>query len=268
MKKYFVICVSVLLYFAQTSFAQLRINNPLAQKKQELILPVQQMIIPASSKIIPVHIDAVKPIVVSINPAELMNKAKTKCASFKNLKPSLVLKAERINNVTANLQWETKYAFYATGFDIEKSLGDSLHFFTVKFAAASKVSSFKKKYQLPDHNDYSSLSFYRIKQHNGDTGLIYSNVVAVKGYDALPFKIYPVPAKDKVWINIAPRQSGKFAIMVYDLAGKAILEQSASCSENIDVVQSINISQLAAGIYQLKLIMPDKSFLTGKFIKE
>jgi hypothetical protein len=210
----------------------------------------------------------VKPVIVTINTKDMMNKAKAKCALFKNLQPSLILKAERANNVSANLQWETKYAFYATGFDIEKSLGDSLHFFTVNFAAPSKAGSFKKKYQLPDHNDYTGISFYRIKQRNNDTGFAYSNIVSIKGNEALSFKIYPVPALDKVWIDVLPKQSGNLAIIVYDPAGKIVHQQSTSGTQNRHVVQSINISQLAAGLYQLKVLMPDKSFLNGKFIKK
>jgi hypothetical protein len=65
-----------------------------------------------------------------------------------------------------------------------------------------------------------------------------------------------------------PKQSGNFAIVVYDLAGKIIQQQSASCTQNIHAVQSINISKLAAGLYQVRVVMPDKTFLTGKIIKE
>jgi len=268
MKKYFVLYIIVVFAcFATTASAQMRINNPLAKKKPLLQIPMVH-ITPVSSLFVPVHIDTIKPFVTSLNPIVFGNHENAACAHFKNYKATLVLKAQRTNDATASLQWETKYAFYATGFSIERSLGDSLHFAPVNFTAASGATSFKENYRLPDHNDYNKVSFYRIKQLNRDTGFAYSNVVAVKGYDATVFSVYPVPASDKLWINVVPKQSGKLEIIVCDAAGKIIQQQSASCTENVRVQQNINISKLSAGVYQLKILMPDKSFLNGKFIKD
>ena len=267
MKKYSVLCVIVVACFTETSFAQIKMDNPLTQKKPLLQIPMVH-ITSVTSLFVPLHIDTIKPFVVSLNPIVFNNHENAACDYFNHLKPTLVLNAEYANNVTANLRWQTKYAFYATGFNIERSLGDSLHFSTINFAAVSKGSSFKKNYHLPDHNDYSGLSFYRIKQHNGDTGFIYSNIVSLKGYEAAPFKIYPVPASNTVWINFTPKQSGNLAIMVYDLAGKAIQQQSTSCTENMPLLQSLNINKLAAGLYQVRVLLPDKTFVTGKFIKQ
>jgi hypothetical protein len=268
MKKYFVLYIIVVFAcFATTASAQMQINNPPAQKKPLLQIPMVH-IAPVSSLFVPVHIDTIKPFAVSLNPIVFGSHENAACAWFKKFKATLVLKAERANDVTANLQWETKYAFYATGFTIERSLGDSLHFTPVNFTIASSGTSFKKNYQLPDDNDYSNISYYRIKQLNRDTGFAYSNIVAVKGYDATLFSIYPVPASDKLWVNVAPKQSGNLEIIVCDAAGKIVQQQSASCTENMRIQQNINISKLSAGVYQLKILMPDKSFLNGKFIKD
>jgi hypothetical protein len=266
MKKYFVLCVVVFACCAGKSYAQLKMNNPLAQKKPLLQIPMVH-ITPVSSRFVPVHVDTVQPFVVSLKPIVFGKHESAACERFKKLKATLVLNAERSNDVMANLQWQTKYAFYATGFNIERSLGDSLHFSTINLAAASEGGSFKKNYSLPDYNDYSGFSFYRIKQRNGDTGFIYSNIVSIKGVEALPFSVYPNPASNNLLIDVAPKQSGRFAIMVYDPAGKIIQQQTASCTQNSHIVQSINISKLAAGFYQVKILMPDKTSLTGKFIK-
>lgn len=267
LKKYLFLYAWLLTCFAETSFAQLQVGKPLAKKESFLQVPMVH-ITPVESLFVPVHIDTIKSFSVSLKPIVFAKNENAACDHFKNLKATLVLSAERANDVMANLQWETKYAFYATSFTIESSLGDSLHFVTVNSALVSKATSFKINYHLPDRNDYSGLSFYRIKQHNGDTGFVYSNIVSIKGYDAIPFKIYPIPASDKVWIDILPKQSGKLAILVYDPTGKIAQQQSFPCTKNMHVTQGINISKLAAGVYQLKICMPDKSFLNGKFIKE
>jgi hypothetical protein len=267
MKKYFALYILVFTCFAGTSFAQMEIINAPAQKK-----PLRQILMvhitPVSSRFVPVHIDLVKPFVTTLNPIVFGNHENAACAHFKNYKATLALKAQRTNDAIASLQWETKYAFYATGFSVERSLGDSLHFEPVNFTAASGATSFKVNYQLPDYNDYSKVSFYRIKQLNRDTGFAYSNIVAVKGYDATLFSVYPIPASDRLWINVTPKQSGNLEIAVCDAAGKIVQQQSVSCIENMRVQQNINISKLAAGVYQLKILMPDKSFLNGKFIKD
>lgn len=267
MKKYSFLYILLFACYAKTSFAQLQLNKQLTKKEPSLQIPMVH-ITPVENLFIPVHINTIKPFAVSLKPIVFEKHEDAACAHFKTLKETLVLSAERANNVMANLQWETKYAFYATGFTIESSFEDSLHFVTVNSAPVSKATSFKVNYRLPDHNDYSGLSFYRIKQHNSDTSFIYSNIVSIKGYDVTPFKIYPIPASNKVWIDVVPKQSGNLTIMVYDPTGKIAEQQSFSCTANTHIAPAIDISKLAAGVYQLKVFMPDKSFLTGKFIKE
>jgi hypothetical protein len=267
MKKYFVLCIVLFAFGIESSYAQLNINTPLAEKKPLLQIPMVH-IIPVSSRFAPVRVDTVKPFVVSLGPIVFKKQESAACLLLKKRKATLVLNAERANDAMANLQWQTKYAFYATGFNIERSLGDSLHFSTISIAAVSEETSFKINYRLPDYNDYSGFSFYRIKQLNGDTGSVYSNIVAIKGVETMPFKVYPNPASNRLWIDIASKQSGKFAIMLYDPAGKIIRQQFAFCAEYMHIEKSIDISNLVAGSYQVKVLQPDKTFLSGKFIKK
>jgi hypothetical protein len=265
MKKYLVLCIVVFARCAYSSFAQVKANNPSAKVP---VLQIQMVhISPVSSRFVPVCIDTLKPFTVSLKPIVYPEPESEACAYFKKLKATLVLNADRANDVVANLGWQTKYAFFATHFDIERSLGDSLHFSTVASAEASKETGFKQNYFSPDYNDYTDVSFYRIKQFNGDTGFVYSNIVAIKGVQTMPFRVYPNPACNRLWMDVSPKQSGNYEIMVYDATGKIILQQSAS-STQIRNVQSINISELAAGFYQVKILMPDKTFLAGKFIKK
>lgn len=268
MKRYFILCFVLLACFASTSLAQIKLNNPLAHKEPVLQIPMVH-ITPVSSLFVPVHINTIKPFVVSLNPIVFGKREESAaCLRFKGLKSTLVLNAERENDVTANLSWQTKYAFYATGFIVERSFGDSLHFSTVKFSRASTGTSFKKNYHLPDYNDYGGLTFYRIRQRNGDTGFIYSNIVSIKGLEAVPFKIYPVPATNTVTIKITPKQSGSLAITVYDLDGKIIHQQYTTCTQNSTAEKRIDVSKFAPGLYQVRVLMPGNTLLSGKFIKQ
>ncbi|WP_018614734.1 T9SS type A sorting domain-containing protein [Segetibacter koreensis] len=270
MRKCLLLYVLLIASFAKTSFAQL-----LGVQKNRLLQIPTVHITRVSTIFVPVHIDLLKPIVVSLDHKVPANLQQVACDHLKKFEATLILKAERTDQLTASLQWETKYAFYTTGFDIERSLGDSLHFVPVNFAAASKAASFKINYHLPDINEYRSLSFYRIKQRNSDTSFTYSNIVSIKGYEPvpikvypIPIKIYPIPATQRIRIEVAPKQSGNAVIMVYDVAGKLVLTESTACTERALAVESIDISKFASGLYQLKILLPNKTFLAGKFIKK
>jgi DNA-binding beta-propeller fold protein YncE len=47
-----------------------------------------------------------------------------------------LLQGERANDQEVGLQWKTTHAFYSNAFDVERSLGDSLHFEKVNFVWA------------------------------------------------------------------------------------------------------------------------------------
>ena len=91
MKKYFVLCVVVFACFAETSFAQMKMNNPTVQKKPLLQIPMVH-ITPVSSLFVPVHIDTVKPFVVSLNPIVFGEHESAVCAYFRSLSQLWYLK--------------------------------------------------------------------------------------------------------------------------------------------------------------------------------
>lgn len=269
MKKYLPLYIAMLICICETTFAQLKINNASAQKVQ-LALPVVH-ITPVSTMIKQVQVPGIKkPFIVSVNNVqEWTEKIRAQCPLFKSPVASLTLKAERTNNFNANLKWETKYAFKAKGFNIERSLGDSLHFSAVNFALANTGGATKKNYQLNDNNNYDAVSFYRIKELNSDTGYLYSNIVLVNGYDLQAFIIYPNPVSSgKVFIEAIAKLNGNATIILYDASGKIIDQQSVNCIKSATIQKSFNADQLVSGIYQVKIVMPDKTFIAGKFIKE
>jgi len=273
MKKYLFLYIAVLISSSLKVAAQIRIDKPSSQKEMQMPFP-DKLVTPASAKLIPAHIpDIKKPFVVSSDIAvnyvrDFINKVQAQCPSRKSPAPTLTLNAERANDFTANLQWETKYAFKASGFNIERSLDDTFHFAQVNFAWAIAGNGSKKNYHLPDHNDYSGISFYRIKQRDNDTTYRYSNIALVKGYDAVPFRIYPNPAANRIWIEINTKLNGNAVVMLYDASGKIMQQQILNCTKGILSLKSIEISNFATGVYQVKIIMPDKTFLAGKFVKK
>ena len=273
MKKYLLFCVPALACFAQTAFAQLQLVKSTAKKELPMPFP-DKLVIPASTSIIPAYIpDIKKPFVLSADDAvynvrDFINKAQAQCRLRKSAAPTILLNAERANNLTASLKWETKYAFKATGFNIERSLADSFHFVTVNFAAVGSGTASKKNYQLPDYNNCAVVSFYRIKQLNADSGYSYSNIASVAGYNATPFRIYPNPASTNIWLEIVTRLNGSAEMLLYDASGKLIRQEHVNCTKGVTTAKSLNVSHLVAGVYQVQLLLPDNTLLSGSFVKQ
>jgi hypothetical protein len=269
MKKYLLLCIVAVLCVGETAFSQLQVRSRAVRKELPMPFP-DKLVKPASNLIIPAHLpDIKKPFVASLpNTQDFVDRVLAQCPSEKSPGQTIVLDAERANNFTANLQWETKYALKASGFNIERSLADTFHFVTVNFASASTAGGIKKNYRLGDHNDYSSVSYYRIKQLNADAGYAYSNICVVKGYNTMNFKVYPSPASDRIWMELMSKLNGNARIMLYDASGKIVHQQAIVCAKDVSTIESVDVSKLAAAVYQVKILMPDKTLLVEKFIKE
>jgi len=273
MKRYTLLCIAALACVVQTALAQ---GQELYRTKHSALpMPfADKLVKPASDYIVPAHIpDIKKPFVVSqqnnINSVrDFIKKTAAQCLSQKSPSPTIELNAQRINNSKADLKWQTKYAVKAAGFNIERSLADTFHFMTVNFAAVNPTGGTKKNYQAPDLNDYTGISFYRIKQFNRDTTYTYSNVVAVDGYNVPVFKIYPNPVFKNLTVEFRAQQSGKVTIDVHDLSGKVMQHYSLDCIKNIVVRKDLDVTAIVPGSYDVKIIMPDKTFLSGRFIKQ
>ena len=273
MKTYTLLCIAALACAVQTASAQ----RQALYRTEHSALPMpfaDKLVKPASDYIIPAHIPELKkPFVVSqqnnINSVrDFINKTAAQCLLQKSPAPTIELNAERINNSKANVKWQTKYAAKAAGFNIERSLADTFHFMTVNFAAVNPAGGIKKNYETPDLNEYTGVSFYRIKQLNRDTTYTYSNVVAVEGYNVPVFKIYPNPTFKNVTVEFRAEQTGNVSIDIYDLSGKVMKHYSLDCIRNTVVRKDLDVAPILPGSYQVKIIMPDKTFLASRFIKQ
>ena len=269
MKKYLFLFIAALVCAVQMAIAQTQVNT--LQKRKELPMPFPDKLVkPASTVIIPAHIPEIKkPSVASLpNLQDHIDNYLARCPSHKSPGQTIVLNAERANNLEANLKWETKYAFKASGFNIERSLADTFHFQNINFELAKPGTSIKKNYQLPDRNDYNGISFYRIKQINNGNDYIYSNIVSVKGYQAVGLRIYPNPSSAGISVEMLATQTGDIVIAIYDPSGKIMQRQVLNGTKDVMIVKAFDVSKFTPGAYQVKIIMPDNTFLSGKFIKE
>jgi hypothetical protein len=117
----------------------------------------------------------------------------------------------------------------------------------------------------------SGLYRVRIKQYGCATGTsnpidFTAHVISVPGFpDPTPpdniltglndakVSIYPNPADSKFFLSVSNTKEGMYGIVIYDLVGKQVQNQSFELREKHSFNEAIDVSQLANGIYIVKV---------------
>jgi hypothetical protein len=81
------------------------------------------------------------------------------------------------------------------------------------------------------------------------------------------FAIYPNPAHSTINSKIVSPVTGSTKIMVYDMNGKLVLTSEVEKSDN-SVTKTINISQLAPGMYTIQINIANRKTMVAKFVKD
>ena len=236
-------------------------SDPAAQLRQLVQIPKLQM--PTIK--MPERPDFTnKPAMPGYDIKKTMEEADKMCPLL-NLKSTLLLTGERANNEVVGLQWKTTNTFNSNSFEVERSLGDSLHFEKVNFVWA-QGSKIKEKYKLPDNNDFNEWSYYRIKLLLTDGTARYSNIAKVKGYDQFVFSIYPNPTSSGVQVMLSSTVPGTGKFSIIDSHGKTVKQYASFVREGLNR-EDVEISQLPAGVYLITVVLPDKQTRLKKIIK-
>jgi hypothetical protein len=103
----------------------------------------------------------------------------------------------------------------------------------------------------------SDISASDLNMNKPQYGIVTETRIAVK--------IYPVPAKDYLNIEITPVDTGRIILELYDSAGAKMLRNSVANQNRLQ----IDIRNLRGGIYILKVFLPgtELPFKTEKIIK-
>ncbi len=267
MKIYLLIGFLVCGFIPRATLAQTQVSDLAAHKKVQapaMIKPPQMV----SQNIQPVYVAGEKPLAPLLHSLQQkMNKTMAQCPGRKAPVPTLTLSGERKNNAAASLTWETKNAYRAAGFTVQRSLADSEHFADATLAPVAAGNAAKKNYRLADRNDFAGVSYYRIKMMNKDTTVLYSNIARVNGYARVTLNVFPNPAKERLVVAFSAAQPGQATVMVYAVSGKMVQQQKVACSKDAISQTILLVDQLAPGTYQVKVFMPGETVVSGQFIK-
>ena|SRR5699024_168223 len=114
------------------------------------------------------------------------------------------------------------------------------------------------EYFITMQNDYKTL----VVSTQNNKNIYYQNVpyLSVKNQEKYNLVLYPNPAQEEIYIE---NLTATAEIEIYTISGKKLLQQQVNSS-----AESVNISNLSAGIYFYAFKREGKSLKRGKLIKE
>lgn len=180
----------------------------------------------------------------------------------------LEFKGVRIDPSMVELEWKTENEINNKGFYVERSLGNTNKFAVINFVPADIGVFATKKYKLPDPNDFSGTSFYRLRQTDIDESFTYSKTIAIKGFvNRNTIELFPNPAREKLTIRLNLQFADNVTIIISDAALKSILQQKQNVSKGANQIP-LNIASLSSGTYILKLVSAANGIISSRFVVE
>jgi len=174
------------------------------------------------------------------------------------------------NNDIVNLSWIVENETSVIGYDIERST-DGIHYAKVNEIQATGNSTASKTYSLPDNvaGVLSNQLFYRIKQYDQSGGSYYSNTIAIRRNNkTASIILYPNPASDFLYVNIASASNDKGILSVTNSAGAKISSQQIKLFNGNNSFTVDRVRSLPGGVYQLSIKLDSGRTIVKQFSKQ
>jgi hypothetical protein len=158
-----------------------------------------------------------------------------------------------VKNEVVNLTWLVTDEKDLSRYDIYSSV-DGTNYSLCGSVSATTSAIGIKTYQFQDLSNKSALVYYRIKAMNNDETGEWSSIVALhttKPVVNKPLKVYPNPATDYINMEFEGVVPSHFNLLVMDMSGKVILEETDVETESNEYTLSLN--GFNSGMYIIKL---------------
>jgi len=155
------------------------------------------------------------------------------------------------------LNWETYTELNSNYFIVERS-SDGIEFEPLTKLQASKNSNQFKQYQFFDENPFPKINYYRLKLVDADGSSRYSRIIDItlETEKIVVNNIKPNPAQDFIHFDIHSSKKLEAEIALIDFTGLQVLNETRTIEEGKST-EHINISDLAQGVYILKISSPN-----------
>ncbi|MEL6660520.1 MAG: T9SS type A sorting domain-containing protein [Bacteroidota bacterium] len=191
----------------------------------------------------------------SLSDIQILTDDINEAPSFPNLLPvELTHFSAQAQKQEVELHWETATETANAGFEIERSL-DGRRFELLEFVEGQGTTSEAHRYQFTDKSvKAGNQYYYRLKQVDYDGSFTYSEVrmAHFKG-DQLQINIFPNPASDWINLHLLVEETGEVVVSLFSSQGQLIYNQTETVQANGVFRKKIDINELVAGVYFLKV---------------
>jgi N-acetylneuraminic acid mutarotase len=173
----------------------------------------------------------------------------------------------KLINSDGLLNWKTENEQNVSSFIVERSTNGT-QYFPVGTLSANNTSG-RQQYQFTDPGITSlgaSIIYYRLKQTDFDGKAAYSRIIALTIDKSSLVLLYPNPVSNQANVTITVDRSEKIIARVVNQSG-AVVKQSTWSATSGSSSYSIDVSNLAKGIYYLSL-QGETITKTFKFVKD
>jgi len=172
------------------------------------------------------------------------------------------------NSNTVTVGWKVAEQNGISSYAVERSTDDIN--FTVIGTVPAKAGSSSSSYSLIDGNAPDGISYYRVEGLGTGGSTEYTNVVEVPalGGNSTPgISVNPNPVTGgHINIGLLNQPAGVYSIRLLDISGQIVYGTTLSHGGGSST-QGIDISSvLAAGVYKLEVVSPDKEIYSSEVI--
>ncbi|MFY7885723.1 MAG: T9SS type A sorting domain-containing protein, partial [Dolichospermum sp.] len=189
-----------------------------------------------------------------------------------NVLPFTKLTFTGTKNGTGNLlRWAVENELNSRGYELQRSI-DGINFSEISFAQSKNYTNTaaNTEYVYSDLRPFSGNTYYRLKIIDNDGTFKYSNVVLVRGLRTTNIAIsgiYPNPVKSILNVIVSSPEQKDVTVQIININGQ-VVKTIANKVIDGDNLMSININNLAKGIYTISLLQDKKVVNSLTFIKE
>lgn len=161
----------------------------------------------------------------------------------------------RLTSLTANAVNSKSVISFSTAteenndyFEIERA-SDGIEFFSIGEVKGAGTTTSVQNYRFTDETPLSGTNYYRLKQVDFDGQFTYSPVVTVQFDGPGGFRLFPVPVKNQLQLQLDEPDAFESQWTVYNALGQLVL--SGVLPEDQSSLD-LNVSDLAPGMYWLQ----------------
>ena len=166
----------------------------------------------------------------------------------------------------AKLDWKVSNETNVNGYFVERS-ADGVSWKTIGFVSFQSTSAAINNYSFTDNSPENALNYYRIRQQDIDGRVKYSVIRTIRmDVNGMQVKLYPVPVKNVLSINIQSTIDGPGNIRIMDAVGHTIREFKMQLRKG-GQTEELQVGDIKPGTYYIQIHVKDFIW-TRKIIKD